>query len=1003
MKLKGDEPICPHCGYDESKQNDIHQLPAGTVLKEQYLVGRVLGQGGFGITYLAWDLYLDTPVAVKEYYPTGVVMRECAVTTNVSICTAEGEARFRNSKERFLREAKMLARFSQTPEIVQVRNFFLANNTAYIVMEYVEGTTLKEYVTQHGGKISLEETLSILRPVMMALDMVHKAGVIHRDISPDNIMLLPKGGVKLLDFGAVRDVSSASVSTEAILKRGFAPIEQYQKRGSLGPWTDVYALSATVYYCITGEIPLDSPDRLLSYEDLDLEKKLPELPESQRHALEHGLQLRAENRTQSVEELYRELSAEPEKAPENAPARPGQGVQSIRSMKKGLLPVAAAVLSAVALCLVIALVNGRSEPEDTDPTDAPLSPTQTVWAGENQTTGQCDDGLTWTMDPDAHLLTIEGTGSMADYAELGSEEGLHAPWSQFKDSIYTVIIGEGVDYVGIHAFANFDRLQSVKLPSTLKSIGTLAFNGCNLQSLNLPEGLESIGAFAFGSNHELTELVLPDSLRYLDWGAFDDCEGLRSITIGPETHLSLYRTPYVFNTAQEAVIYGFANSPAEDYARIAGLEFQSVGTLEWTDEGQCGDEVYYYLNRDIGLLRISGNGEMWRFNGTCMEGENAERWVDGLELPPWSEAREAIRTVIIEDGVTSVGDNAFESCSSLRDVSFGNTVTRIGFQSFLAAGFELLDLPENITDIEGCAFNWCERLWRVCLPEQLGVLRRDAIADCESLSELWIGRNTVIEAGAAEADSQERFLTNNGMALSNLTLYGLRNSDAERLAAELDIPFVVAARGYTAEEEGQCGPDVWWFKSGEWLFLYGSGTTYLYRVDEEDRKTWAADFSSELLQEGDAGFYPYRDEIKSVCILPGVEELNVRLFCDMSVLHYVDFGTVKSLAQPFLECNELESVHLPSTLEYIAGLSFNYCRNLRSIVVEAGKILSGAFANCPALESVEFGGLTQIEDGVDVLDDPYATVSSDHVIFYVRGSDALRYAREHNIPYEIIK
>ena len=311
MRLKDDQPVCPHCGYDERTQNDIHQLPTGTVLKEQYLIGRVLGQGGFGITYLAWDLYLDTPVAVKEYFPKEVVMRECSVSTNVSICTTDGETRFRNNKERFLREAKMLARFSQTPEIVQVRNFFLANNTAYIVMEYVEGITLKQYVADQGGKLSVEETMAILRPILRALAMVHKAGLIHRDISPDNIMLLPGGGAKLLDFGAVRDVANgSSASTEAILKRGFAPIEQYQKRGNLGPWTDVYAMSATIYYCVTGEVLLDSPDRLLEYEDLDLSKKAPQLPEYQCRALEHGLQLRTENRTASVEALYRELFPE---------------------------------------------------------------------------------------------------------------------------------------------------------------------------------------------------------------------------------------------------------------------------------------------------------------------------------------------------------------------------------------------------------------------------------------------------------------------------------------------------------------------------------------------------------------------------------------------------------------------------------------------------------------------------------------------------------------------
>lgn len=1009
MKLKGDEPICPHCGYDETKKNDIHQLPAGTVLKEQYLVGRVLGQGGFGITYLAWDLYLDTPVAVKEYYPTGVVMRECSVTTNVSICTDEGEARFRNCRERFLREAKMLARFSQTPEIVQVRNFFLANNTAYIVMEYVEGTTLKEYVKQNGGRLSMEKTMSILSPIMKALDMVHKAGVIHRDISPDNIMLLPNGGVKLLDFGAVRDMTSASISTEAILKQGFAPIEQYQKRGSLGPWTDVYAISATIYYCITGEIPLDSPDRLLSYEDLDLEKKLPELPENQRRALEDGMQLRSENRTQSVEELYRALSAAPMAASKPTPAKKRVNLSAV---KKWLLPGTAALLAVVALCLTVALLNRRSQQELPQPPIATELPTESTNRPELQQppaanrddkliSGQSDDGLTWTMDLDSHTLTVEGTGSMANYEERSSENGPHAPWNQYKDSIYTVVIGEGIDYIGTRAFTGFDKLRSVKLPSTLKYIGTFSFEGCDLQTLSLPEGLEHIDAFAFAGNHALTELVFPDSLRYIDWGSFGDIEGLRSITIGPETHLSVYRTPYVFNNTRDAVIRGYTNSPAEAYARMCGLAFQSIGTLDWTSEGQCGDNVYYQLNRDAGLLCISGTGAMWDFNGTWMEGENAGNWVDGLELPLWSEERESIRSVYIADGVTSVGSSAFENCSNLRDVDFGNTVERIGTQAFLGVALSVLDLPENITDIEGCAFNWCRELWLVRLPEQLGVLHRDAISDCENLSELWIGRSTQIEMRASE--DRERFLTNSNMSFPGLTIYGLHYSDAERVAANLGISFRIGARGYAAEAEGQCGPDVWWFKSNEWLFLYGTGQTWLYGVDEEGRKTWASNWSPDLLQEGEAGFYPYRDEIQNICILPGVEQLNVRLFCDMSDLHYVDFGTVKGLQQPFLECNALEYVHLPDTLEYIGGLAFNYCRNLRHITVETGIIYAGAFANCPALESVEFGALTEIEEGADVLDDPYATVSSDHVIFYVRGSDALRYAREHNIPYEIVK
>lgn len=801
MRLKDDQPVCPHCGYDERTQNDIHQLPTGTVLKEQYLIGRVLGQGGFGITYLAWDLYLDTPVAVKEYFPKEVVMRECSVSTNVSICTTDGETRFRNNKERFLREAKMLARFSQTPEIVQVRNFFLANNTAYIVMEYVEGITLKQYVADQGGKLSVEETMSILRPILRALAMVHKAGLIHRDISPDNIMLLPGGGAKLLDFGAVRDVANgSSASTEAILKRGFAPIEQYQKRGNLGPWTDVYAMSATIYYCVTGEVLLDSPDRLLEYEDLDLSKKAPQLPEYQCRALEHGLQLRTENRTASVEALYRELFPENVPAPEPSkpapkgkkqPAKKGApkkepekkapvlkiaGWEVPAQVRRWLLPGAAVVLAAAAICIAAVLIAGKAQPR-----------LETIPASSEIVTGQCGEGMTWTLNRTTQTLTIEGQGKMQDYAAWRDElwdDHLHAPWNDYRDEITAVVIGEGVTHIGERAFDSFDKLQSVQLPASLREICIQAFYGCGLQTLQLPEELVYIGPFAFGGN-ALTEVTLPEGLRYVDRGAFEDMPSLQSVTIGPATRLSLYTISPVFADTN-VTIHGCANSVAEDYARINGHEFQSVGTLEWTSEGQCGDDVYYQLNRDTGLLRVSGTGAMWDFNGTWMEGENAASWVEGRELPPWSQERERIRVVVIGDGVTGVGDNAFEQCTSLWDVSFGSTVERIGFQAFLSAGFELLALPDNITDIDGCAFNWCPNLWYVRLPEQLPELWRDAIADCENLRELWIGRDTVITG----LDKGE-FLTNTGMSFPGLVIHCPEGSDALRCAQEYNIPYEI--------------------------------------------------------------------------------------------------------------------------------------------------------------------------------------------------------------------
>jgi len=373
------QPICEHCGWDERRENASHQLPIGTVLKEQYRIGRALGQGGFGITYLGWDLYLDMPVAIKEYYPSSTVMRDSAASLSVASYGGEVGARFRNCKERFLREAKILARLSEVPEIVRIRNFFESNNTAYIVMEFVKGVTLKDYVKSKGGKLSMEETLSILYPVMEGLCKVHQAGLVHRDISPDNIMLQPQGRAKLIDFGAVRDVGHAdkeaplTKSTEAILKQGYAPIEQYQNRGSLGPWTDVYAMCATIYYCITGRVPIDAPGRMLDDEGLKIRQLAPELSEAFEKVLEQGMALRTVNRISSMEELLEKLkNPEPEqKEPPiiiSDPPKPEK--------RKSKLPLLAVLLLAAVIGLFVLIPRESAEPVMAEPPVQTAAPTE---------------------------------------------------------------------------------------------------------------------------------------------------------------------------------------------------------------------------------------------------------------------------------------------------------------------------------------------------------------------------------------------------------------------------------------------------------------------------------------------------------------------------------------------------------------------------------------------------------------------------------------------------
>ncbi|HIS47334.1 MAG TPA: serine hydrolase [Candidatus Scybalocola faecigallinarum] len=261
---EGDGP-CPHCGFDENTyQPSPHHLRPGTILAGKYLLGRVLGEGGFGITYVGWDLNLEIKVAIKEYYPNGYVTRESSHGNGVTVFTGQRRQIFDEGLAKFVDEARRLGKFFALPGIVSVRDYFQENNTGYIVMEFAQGQTLKALLeTQPGSRMSADVIFEMMKPVMESLIIVHKAGIIHRDISPDNLMVDDRGNVKLLDFGAARSFLAVDEkSLSVMLKPGYAPEEQYRSRGQQGPWTDVYALCATIYRAITGVVPEESLNRL---------------------------------------------------------------------------------------------------------------------------------------------------------------------------------------------------------------------------------------------------------------------------------------------------------------------------------------------------------------------------------------------------------------------------------------------------------------------------------------------------------------------------------------------------------------------------------------------------------------------------------------------------------------------------------------------------------------------------------------------------------------------
>lgn len=261
---------CPFCGGDDRTLTLCSPaLPPRTVLDHRYVMGGTLGQGGFGITYRAYDLRMGNTVAVKEYFPSSLVGRDSTVSTTVTVNAIKGTRaldEYAIGLRHFLFEARRQARLASSTGVVSVTDFFEANNTAYYIMEYVDGSTLVKYMKR---PLSLEQTLDLLEPISDSLVSIHEAGLIHRDISPDNIMCAKNDQRKLLDFGASHSFTEEESTTgNATLKHGFAPPEQYGSSNLQGPWTDVYAFAATIYWCLTGKIPPDSMDRSIGGDKL---------------------------------------------------------------------------------------------------------------------------------------------------------------------------------------------------------------------------------------------------------------------------------------------------------------------------------------------------------------------------------------------------------------------------------------------------------------------------------------------------------------------------------------------------------------------------------------------------------------------------------------------------------------------------------------------------------------------------------------------------------------
>jgi len=797
---------CPLCGYDGTGKDKKHPqaLRPGAILNGRYIVGRVLGQGGFGITYLALDNPSGERVAIKEYYPSELAGRGLDGCT-VAIHSEERAENFAYGKAQFLEEARTLAAVSGSGSIVRIYSYFEENGTAYFAMEYVEGVPLDEYLRQKSGQLTAQEAETLFLPLMAALETVHKKGIVHRDIAPDNLIVTGDGTVKLIDFGAARySTGEKSKSLDVILKHGFAPYEQYMRRGRQGPWTDVYALAATFYYAVTGKVPPEAVERM---QEDSLQKPSAlgvNLGKGTEAVLLKALSVQAQERWQSMgefsgalqaaamaeaeerkkaeqerlarearereakeraERLEREKREKAERAAqkkaEREKARAARQAEKSAPAEKKKNPLPLILAAAAVLALVIfgaTRLAKRPSPALT------ASPAETAQVAE--TPAPTPEP---TPEPTPPPTTVEENGLhftvYDDHAVLSA-----AAASLTSVTVPSAADGRPVTSIGENAFYGCLNLTRITLPEGLTSISARAFETCyKLANITLPESLTSIDAQAFSGCSALNSITLPEGLTSIGWDAFSGCTGLTSIHAQPGSYAAeffkddprLVIDPAVPYTVEEnGLTFAIQADHAVLTAADKSLTSVAVPAMAGGRPVTVIGSAFYGCDRltDITLPEgVTGIGshafsECRRLTGITLPesltsiGDSAFSGCDhltGISLP---------------ESVTSIGDSAFSGCTALIGINLPEGVTSIGNGAFWrCTGLTGITLPEGVTSIGDETFYGCDHLTDIALPESLTSIGFNAFHDCSSLTGVMLPESlTSIGVGAFSGCSRLR-------------------------------------------------------------------------------------------------------------------------------------------------------------------------------------------------------------------------------------------------------
>lgn len=906
------ESKCPYCGYDP--QQDANENPAletGTLLSGRYQLGSVIGKGGFGIVYAAWDEILNTPVAVKEYFPRELALRNSDLSNEIQI-SANNQNQFRDGLRHFLQEARVLAMLQNMPGAVAVRDWFVENETAYIVMEFIFGITLEDYSREH--PLTPGKLFAMLYDPINALVVLHKNGILHCDITPSNLLVQEDGSVKLIDFG-----SSARMyheQTFLMTTQHFAPIEQYQSEGSrLGPWTDIYSISATIYFLLTRQLPPESFARITK-DELKPIGDTVHLKSYQKSAVTRGLAVEPEKRIQTMEEFRSVLYRLP--LPEEILLRK----KLVRRMY-GLAAVFTLLFTMLFFNFVTGLPLGRSL-----------------------------------------LYSLRADGWHA-VGSLKEQESLSIPQS---------VLGLPVTTIEEDAFSYDQTLKNANIPGSVKSIQKMAFYHCpNLESVTMEEGVISIKEHAFSECEALRSVYLPETLEEVEKNAFSNTS--RFLTAwgekGGPAQTAAVQMGLAFSMRTEYEIQDLSSTEAALTAYHGSEPFLVLPSYI---DGKAITEIPYMKDRagvsishSTQELSLPEHLKEYPLHGLHSRSEDFPYvWdeMNSLTVTFNPDLREIgadafpnlnLGNLALPQGLTTIGDRAFSGCC-LTSVSLPDTVTSIGTAAFAFTSLEEIILPDSLSQCPTALFSNCINLKEAVLPQGLSTIPDRMFQNCYSLTALKLP-DSIEGIGAY---SFHKCMSLEFLSLPHGTAeiqagafsecYSLKYIDIPDSVVEIDDTAFERCTsqlviGGTAGSEAEC-------------FALRHGISF------EDKGAWD---TGVLFPE--PGVVSVTADSAQDLVLPTYDSLHDTLVHTVTSrelptgLHSVRLPLFAQVIEDyafsayFLDDTEkfsLKTVTVPDTLEVIGTNAFASCCALESFSFPDGleRIESGAFFGCQSLRSI---------------------------------------------------